>query len=73
MVVTENLSAPWDGLGVMPDLPASMVFGGLLPVSPGQSQQPIAWEKGVNGCGQRSMVWSGFFLPSSLPCYHSAG
>lgn len=54
MVVTGNLSAPGDRLGVTPDLAAFMVFGGLLPVSSGQSQQPITWEKGVNGCSPRA-------------------
>lgn len=46
-MVTENLSASWDRLGVTPDPAAFTVLRGLLPVSPGQSQQPIAWEKGL--------------------------
>jgi len=80
----ENLSAPGDRLGVTPDLAVFVVFGGLLPVSPGQSQQPVAWEKRVNGCwpqaGTAEMLRSGKEplrkqpgCGTSIPSSHPAG
>lgn len=79
MLVTGNLSAPGDRLGVTPDLAAFMVFRGLLPVSSGQSQQPITWEKGVNSClpraGTAEMLHSGKGpgCRRSTPSSHPAG